>query len=58
MSAVLLHVNNQNREMPSRPKPPIEEPEPQNPEPVEDPQDDPADPGHEDTPEELPTSPE
>lgn len=55
MTPVLAPVSNQNGEVLSRTNPPVEEPE--NPKPIEDPED-PEGPGHDENPEELPTSPE
>jgi len=55
VTPVLAPVSNQNGEVLSRTNPPVEEPE--NPKPIEDPED-PEGPGHDENPEELPTSPE
>lgn len=53
MSSVFVCASNRNRT-----NPPFEEPEPDSPEPIEDPEEDPAGPGHDDNPDEPPTSPE
>jgi len=55
MTPVLAPVSNQNGDVLSRTNPPVEEPE--TPKPIEDPED-PDGPGHDENPEELPTSPE
>ncbi|MGI9072272.1 MAG: hypothetical protein ACR2JB_13385 [Bryobacteraceae bacterium] len=57
MTPALAPVSNQDGEVLLRTNPPVEEPEPDNPGPIEDPEN-PEDPGQEENPEELPTSPE